>query len=240
MKLRVLTHNVFIHANAKPAALRRHARSLLAVLRERDVAIACLQEVPRRFASIVARESPAHVVVVRPGPWPEEALVALLRRDVVKRHRDVELRGADHGGQLAVLDLCLRDAPGTLRLVHAHLDFYSRDRRLRAADAIVALVASAPQRAMLACGDFNEAPAPDAIHGRLEAHGLRDAWQIDGAPTRARRGTFHGFQGLSGDGVHIDWVLADGRLKPRSCELVDDARFAFSDHVPVLAEFEWT
>lgn len=241
MNLRVLTHNVFITANARPAAWREHARSILAVVRERDVAIACLQEVPRRFAAIVARECSTHVAVVRAGPWPEEALVALLRRDRVRGHRDVAMQVEAHDGQLALLDLAVRDVRVPLRLMHAHLDFYSRERRLRATDAIVAAIASAPRHALLACGDFNEPPAADAIHGRLHAHGLRDAWDAhDGATAsaRSRPGTFHGFKGLDGPSVHIDWVLASEPLRAVSCDVVDDARLAFSDHVPVVAEFE--
>lgn len=241
MKLRVLTHNVFITANARPAAWREHARAILALVRERDVAIACLQEVPRRFASIIARECSTHVAVVRAGPWPEEALVALFARDRVRGHRDVSMPSATHDGQLAVHDLALRSTPVPLRLMHAHLDFYSRDRRLRAADAVVAAIESAPHHALLACGDFNEPPAADAIHGRLRAAGLRDAWDSPtggAAGPRARPGTFHGFKGLDGPSVHIDWVLASDSLRALSCDVVDDARLAFSDHVPVLAEFE--
>ncbi|MBK6941890.1 MAG: endonuclease/exonuclease/phosphatase family protein [Planctomycetes bacterium] len=241
MKLRVLTHNVFITANARPAAWREHARALLAVVREHDVAIACLQEVPRRLAALVARECSTHVAVVRTGPWPEEALVALLRRDRVRGHRDVAMPVAAHDGQLALLDLALRGTPVPLRLMHAHLDFYSRERRLRAADAIVSAIGSAPRHALLACGDFNEPAAADAIHGRLHAAGLRDAWDTPAggaAGPRTRPGTFHGFKGLDGPSVHIDWVLANDPLRAVSCDVVDHARLAFSDHVAVLAEFE--
>ncbi len=235
-KLRVLTHNVFIQANARPAALREHVRALMSLLREHDVTIACFQEVPRRFASILARESPTHAAVVRPGPWPEEALVALLRKDRVCAHRDVDVRIDAHEGQLAVLDLRLRAAPTRVRLMHAHLDFYSRERRVRAADAIVAGIRTAPDHAVLACGDFNEAAEPDAIHAVLRAHGLVDAWDTTGP--RERPGTFHGFKGLCGPSVHIDWVLASARLPARSCVVLDDRRLAFSDHLPVLAELD--
>jgi endonuclease/exonuclease/phosphatase family metal-dependent hydrolase len=236
VSLRVLTHNLYIHANTRPALMRRHARALVAVLRERDVAIACLQEVPRSVASILVAQSTRHRVVVRPGPWPEEALVLLLHRDVVRAHRDVDAPAAANDGQFAACDLRLRGVAGALRLIHAHLDFYSATRRLQATELIERTLATANTQRVLACGDFNESPA-DSIHGRLLARGLEDVWSAT-HPERDWPGTFHGFKGLAGREVQIDWILSGGALTPRSCELLDDERLAFSDHLALIADFD--
>jgi endonuclease/exonuclease/phosphatase family metal-dependent hydrolase len=122
----------------------------------------------------------------------------------------LELRIAAVGGLKRVTVLC----------THWGLN---EDERLRQAEALAAIVRSAP-RPVIVCGDFNEGPEGAGVKTLMAAAGLQDA---DLARNCA---TFVSYKPVS----RIDLVLHSADLAPERVEVVHSLA---SDHLPVCADF---
>lgn len=129
--------------------------------------------------------------------------------------------------RLRVLDDTASAWPRLL-VINTHLDHASAAARHAAIDMLRAFIARHAADAPLLLGDFN-APRPSAEMTRLLADGVLTLVPTEG-------GTFHDFTG-GADGLAIDWIAHDGRLRCHAARVVRtaiDGRWP-SDHHPLLA-----
>ncbi len=117
-----------------------------------------------------------------------------------------------------------------------HFDHESADAQLRSAQRLVHEIEGLdPDRPVVLMGDFNtgEDSEPYAV---LTGSGLRDAYLSAGERGR-RLGTFNNYGRPDPDGVRIDWILVNDRVRVESCRMVDHSpgdQYP-SDHLPVEA-----
>lgn len=193
----------------------------------------------RRFGNLIATRLPVAMVQHHTLPWPVDAGVSSMPRMCTA--------------------VTLRDPRiGAIRVLTAHLEFYSKPQRLAQAQALRALHVEACERAAapplpgdaatpfaakahtphaILCGDFNfERSDPEyAAIGQPSADSrLHDAWSLLRAG-EAPAPTFHLFdRSYSPEPVACDYVFVSDSLLPRLRHIEVDGHTRASDHQPVL------
>lgn len=134
----------------------------------------------------------------------------------------------------AVVDL--ETSIGPLTLIPIHLEFRSRQTRLRAVEVLDGLRRGEPAPLVLA-GDFNAAPLgwPGAGERTVLGELLDRGWRSPRArgPPLAEELTFPAREPARA----LDWVLVEPPLRIREVRVLSDMR-DLSDHFPVLAVVE--
>lgn len=132
-----------------------------------------------------------------------------------------------------VVDL---ETGGELLVVNTHFDHVSHHSRIRSAELIADLVASAGTPALV-MGDFNCRVDSEPYLILAGRGGLSDAWEVADSRLTRQWGTFPNYQEPLEGARRIDWVLVAGAARVASAA-INPARFEgvwASDHCPVQA-----
>ncbi|HKP06200.1 MAG TPA: endonuclease/exonuclease/phosphatase family protein [Microbacterium sp.] len=126
-----------------------------------------------------------------------------------------------------------RATGGRFAAVNTHLDPFSARSRVRSADALKAIIGSAPT---VLTGDLNAGAGSRTLREMLDG-GLRDAWSVAEHRATASVGTFANYRTPRPDRARIDWILVTRDVMVQQAAI--NARlFAgvwASDHLPVQA-----
>ncbi|HJQ01342.1 MAG TPA: endonuclease/exonuclease/phosphatase family protein [Jatrophihabitans sp.] len=224
--LRVLSYNV--------RSLRDDPEAVGRVMRSADPHVAIVQEAPRflrwRMACVELARRAGLVLVTGGRASAANLVLSSLAVDVLARH-ELTLSPQRKLHQRGVAMAVLRLAGRQFAVAGTHLDLIE-PARLAHLDELAALVADRlPDVPVIVGGDLNAVPG-SATWQRLLSFG---------ADVFATAGSGDGFTYSAAQPVRrIDGLFADPRLRPVRAEVVDsaDVRIA-SDHLPLLAEFEF-
>ncbi|PPF79060.1 hydrolase [Subtercola sp. Z020] len=120
--------------------------------------------------------------------------------------------------------------------INTHLDNMSRRSRVRAADALRALVEAQPLPAVIT-GDFNSGEDTAPLTALLKGGGLQDAWGAAHTRLTAEFGTFPNYRDPRRDRKRIDWIVVSRGVDVSRIG-INTARPGgvwASDHMPVQA-----
>ena len=257
----VATYNVLANAYVNPAWYRRTPSMVLnpawrvpAVVQHASalkVDVLCLQEVePDVFASLraVLAGEGYHAQYARKGAGRPDGLAIFYRKEkcellTAERVPYVDGTGGSDSGYIALLAIC-RSAGERIGIINTHLMWdppvtpngwrrgYRQARQLL--DAWQKIASSTP--AWVLAGDFNATPESDLV-AMISAAGF----------DYSHRGvTQMATCNVNGDARMIDYLFYTSALRAQPCTTVAVDRYSIlpsaaapSDHVPVVAEFEW-
>lgn len=258
-----------------PQRIARHARALA------DFDVLCLQEVARNFAALEGSSGEDQFVLLSQaldgyrgffvaavdlddgrGGRSEFGNAVFSRLPVRQVLRQLLPRPPDAAVpsmQRAALEAVVETTSGPLRIITAHLEYYSSRQRLAQVHALRALHAEACAQARaglppngdadgpfaprprpasaLVCGDFNFRPgsiehALLTSPAGLDAPALVDAWSLC-HPDDAHPATFRIFD-PEWSPYCCDFVFVSEDVAPRVADMAVDAGSQASDHQPVL------
>jgi endonuclease/exonuclease/phosphatase family metal-dependent hydrolase len=262
-----------------PARIARATRRLC------DADVVCFQEVADNFATLAGsagENQPALLAAQFPGYSAHFACAVdvpdgrggrrrfgnmiLSRLPVRQVFRHLLPFPAEHGvrgmPRIAV-EAVVGASFGDVRVITAHLEWYSQRQRSAQVQALRAIYAEGHAHARsglitdesggpftthlrpaatIICGDFNLEPT-DPDHGRMLAPftdgtpPLTDCWELT-HPGKPHPSTFCIYNKMQPDGpeLHCDFIFVSEELKPRVRSLTVDQKTQASDHQPLVLD----
>lgn len=155
---------------------------------------------------------------------------AVLTRFPVKRRANLHYQMLRPGEQRGLLQLVLDVRGRELVFLNTHIDFRSEDsERWSNVGEIENVTKLYPGKPIIMAGDFNDTPESrvcrrlaETFHDTWKLIGQGDGWTIPAEKPRKR--------------IDYLWISQDDRLKPLMAWVPSSEA---SDHLPVVAEFEW-